>query len=40
MDFNMKKLEEDEKPTELKVVFQGAQEEKVKAIKKGKKALG
>ena len=36
----MNKLEEEEKPKELKVVFQGAQQEKVKAIKKGKKALG
>ena len=40
LDFNMRELEKDEKPNELKVVFQGAEQEKIKAIKQGKKTLG
>ena len=39
MSFNMDKLEKENKPNELKSVFKGAEQEKIKAIKGGKKVL-
>ena len=37
--FNMDEMEKENKPKELKAVFKGAEQEKIKAIKKGKKTL-
>ena len=37
--FNVDELEKENKPKEMKAVFKGAEQEKIKTIKKGEKAL-
>ena len=39
LDYNLTQLEKENRPTEMQQVFQGAEQEKIKAIKKGEKTL-
>ena len=39
LSHNVDEMEKENKPEELKAVFKGAEQEKIKTIKKGKKAL-